>query len=518
MVQLRVVYDPKIVALAAAIGFAGAFGAVSTCEQFRLATVNKRTTIFSYHWVLLVGGSFGGVCVWGAHFVGISSFRLMHGEIELPLRYDLGNALMLLAISLFLTTAAVAISIADDCFNRSTREIMEKFIAQATNSYTINQLKQMGRVKILSVVFSHSIEKPVIGGLISAGAVGVMHYVGMKGMRFQGTIEYDPGVVFASCLTSVCVIIGGFWLFFRVLSLFPSLDILRVLSACNGMFGITALHYIGLQAATFNYDPDASLPDPGRTVGRQQMLVGVLIACAIYTVLILVYVICDLRVWLRHTSMQLHHADLTLATVQKLSDGRSGVHQLILCETGRYAKRHRDNTAVPVLAGYGGDIFPVMQYAAPRALYNDTPENEESGWDYTSSDVYGPTQSVEMGTTPTSGGATLRSFGRPHSRSQVHPLGEGVDDAGCEGVDKGTTAQGDIESQLLAPSGARHKPSSDSTVGADCDASALCRTQGGRSVDTSPSSPRGPASLTSGPNPLTSGLPSLPGSLKTALE
>jgi hypothetical protein len=102
-----------------------------------------------------------------------------------------------------------------------------------------------------------------------------------------------------------------------------------------------------------------------------------------------------------------------------------------------------------------------------------------------------------MGTTPTSGGATLRSFGRSHS--QVHPLGEEVRDEGCEGVDKEATAQGDIESQLLAPGGARHKPSSDSTMGADCDASALCRTQGEGALTPRPAARAAPPASPAGP-------------------
>lgn len=42
MVALRVVYEPGLVLLAGAIGFIGAFGAVSTCEQYRLSTTNDK--------------------------------------------------------------------------------------------------------------------------------------------------------------------------------------------------------------------------------------------------------------------------------------------------------------------------------------------------------------------------------------------------------------------------------------------------------------------------------------------
>lgn len=491
MVQLKVEYDPKIIALAAAIGFAGAFGAVSTCEQFRLATVNKRATNFTYHWVLLVGGSFGGVCVWGMHFVGMSSFRLMDGDTEIPMRYDVGNAMMLLFISLFLTFSAVMISTTDDCFNRSTKEIMEKFIARASNKYTLLELKQMGQLRIFYIVFTHSIEKPIVGGIISGGAVGLMHYVGMMGMRFQGTIDYDPGIVFASCLTSVCVIIGGFWLFFRVLSLFPSLDILRVLSACNGMFGISGLHYIGLQAATFTYDPDASPPDISTSIDRERMLVGVLLACAIYTIVIMVYVISDLRVWLLRTSSQLHFADRSLASIQKLAAGRPGTYTQIVRETTRYVRKHPQSTAVDLIENDELSAATRLQpFSVPRMLYNDAAEEDDSNSDRSpggglpGAGTENETRARSTGAdvvagrdaaTPGSADTNVRLFSHSTSerntyhqyKHQIHPAIEGFghNHNNNNMNNDGSNSPGpslDLESQLPGLCNFRIKPSKDS--------------------------------------------------------
>ena len=368
MVALRVEYDAGVVALSAAIGFIGAYGATSTCEQFRLASVNSHNARKLYTWIWLVACSFGGVCIWGMHFVGMSSFRLMLGDEEIPLRYNLANAIMLLAITLFMTFVAVIISITDDCFNRSTKEIMEKFIARATTNYTLQEIRQLGQMRILYIVFTHSIERPVIGGIISGVAVGLMHYIGMMGMEFQGSITYDPGIVVASCVTSILVILGGFWIFFRVLSLFPSLDILRIVCSCNGMFGISGLHYIGLQAATFNYDPQASPPDPRSTVDRYTMLIGVLLASSIYTLIILVYVISDLRAWLFQTSAQLHSADTTLASIQKLA---TGTYAHIARDTQRYQRKYMGHTAVLALT----EDESACQL---RALYNDIDDDDNS--------------------------------------------------------------------------------------------------------------------------------------------
>jgi hypothetical protein len=299
--------------------------------------------------------------------------------------------------------------------------------------------------------------------------------------------------------------------FFRVLSLFPSLDILRVLSAGNGMFGISGLHYIGLQAATFHYDPDASPPNPSNTIDSQQMLVGVLIACAIYTILVLVYVISDLRVWLLRTSMQLHHADRALATMQKLSAGRSGTYSLIVSEAGRYAKKHSDNTAV-LLVEVDGEVTALQQCSAPRALYNDAPESDETGSDFADSGNNDTTQppgtlssggallSPENDTTPTSAAPNAHFFARSHSLRQVHPQSEGAD-----GEAPGQRqSQGDIESQLPVRGGSRSKPSSECLVDVFSEVNlaypALVGSGAGAGTVavTEHNSPRGPASLTSG--------------------
>jgi NO-binding membrane sensor protein with MHYT domain len=410
MVVLKIVYDPYVIALSALIGFTGAYGAVCTCEQFRLATVNGLTKRSTYFWIWLVACSFGGVCIWGMLFVGMASFRLMDGDTEIPMRYDTGNAFMLLVISLFLTFVAVLISTFDECFNRSAKEIVEKFVIRTSSKYTIQEIKQMGQVRMLYIVFTHAIERPVIGGIISGGAVGLMHYIGMMGMRFQGTIEYDPGVVFASCFTSVCVIIGGFWIFFRVLSLFPSFDILRIISACNGMFGISGLHYIGLQAATFHYDPDAAAPNPHNTLDRTQVLIGVLIGSTIYTLIILVYVLSDLRGWLLRTSTQLHHADMALASIQRLAIGRSGACIQVVRETRRYMRKHAHRTAVAPT----GDEEGSVRSLPPRQLYLDQCDDDDTSSDNNRDLEDGGTRSHFASTTSTGTSPSANPRGRPH--------------------------------------------------------------------------------------------------------
>jgi hypothetical protein len=333
----------------------------------------------------------------------------MNGDEEIPLMFDIGNAIVLLIVTLVMTYVSMIVSATDECFNRTQEEIMEKFVSRASSAYTMVELKRMGQIKILCIVCTHAIGRPIVGGLISGTAMAIMHYVGMLGMRFQGEIKYDPGVVLASCITSLFVLTCGFWVFFRILSLFPSLDILRIFCACSGMLGISGLHYIGLQASTFEFDPDAPRPNLQTTVDRTQMLTTVIVVSLIIAFATLVYVLSDLRNWLLRTSIRLHRADKSLANIHKLAAAQPGSYTHILRETNRYRRKS------VACAPKGGKVYPLEEQSSisstgsmprPRSLYNDQPNDDDDNNSESGHSVQEDATSVRNGGVPVSRSAS----------------------------------------------------------------------------------------------------------------
>lgn len=371
MVALNVVYDARVVVITCVISFIGGFGAVSACEQFRLAAANAK--YHTMHWLWLVACAFGGVCIWGTHFVGMASFKLMLDDVEIPFRFDLGNMMYLLAVQLITTFSSIYIASTDDCFNRSKQEIMEKFIAHASATYKLSEIKHMSQWQMLYIVLTHSIQRLVLGGTIAGASVCIMHYVGMMGITFQGTITYDWGIVAGSCVTSIIVIVAAFWIFFRILSMFPSLDFLRIICAFNGVFAVSGMHYMGLQAATFNYNPEDPMADVHTSIDKHGLLVGVVVTAVMVVIVMLVLVLSDLRAWLLRTSIQLRHANLTIEGIQKQCAGRTGRFAQITRDTKRYMHKYvyAEGGCTP------GTEDGAEEAARQRLLFYDFSDNEE---------------------------------------------------------------------------------------------------------------------------------------------
>lgn len=98
------------------------------------------------------------------------------------------------------------------------------FITRAREKYTMAEIKHMGKYRILFIVCTYSLQRIVVGGLFVGGALCLMRSIGISSMSFQGTVTYDNRIVAATVVLSMVCAIGGMWIFFRVLSLFPSLS------------------------------------------------------------------------------------------------------------------------------------------------------------------------------------------------------------------------------------------------------------------------------------------------------
>ena len=95
-----------------------------------------------------------------------------------------------------------------------------------------------------------------IGGLFIAAGVCVMHYIGMMAMVFDGTILWDGGIVAASVLIALVAATAALWIMFRLLAMFPNIELLRVACAGVAAVAVNGMHYTGMAAATFHYIPN----------------------------------------------------------------------------------------------------------------------------------------------------------------------------------------------------------------------------------------------------------------------
>jgi NO-binding membrane sensor protein with MHYT domain len=314
---MHVDYRASWVLLACAISFIGTHAAVSLGEQFRIALSSvsadekPEKRIFL---LILVACSLGGAAFWGVFYVTMTSIRLRTDTNTIvPLFFDPTYVAASVFVTSFITYIGLYIASKDECFDKSTKDIMELFILRTSRTRTIGEIKRMGKMKILFSVCTTSLHQIVAGGVVSGGALCLMIYMGMKSVRMSGRVVSHPGSVAAAMICAMFGVTLVYWLFFRVLSVFPSMDILRKVCSLTGMIVICGVYYLNIAGLEFEYNASEKRADDSVTTAK--VIVSVLTSTVLFSFLMLVCVLADLRRWLLRTSTQLHMADRALLSL-----------------------------------------------------------------------------------------------------------------------------------------------------------------------------------------------------------
>ena len=189
-------FDAPLVALSFLIAFIGAF--VTLTASACIVRGRQQVSLFN---AVAAGLALGGVGVWAMHFVGMLALK-----VNMGVSYSLPET----AVSF---VAAVA---------GSSAALL--WVARKPGSTP----------RLLGA-----------GALLGLG-VGVMHYLGMYGMRFAGYIDWSLGIGALSLLIAVAAATAALWLAFRVRTLAARAAASGVMAAA-----VCAMHYTGMAAAGF---------------------------------------------------------------------------------------------------------------------------------------------------------------------------------------------------------------------------------------------------------------------------
>ncbi|MBK8158908.1 MAG: PAS-domain containing protein [Rhodospirillaceae bacterium] len=118
-----------------------------------------------------------------------------------------------------------------------------------------------------------------IGGATIGLGIGAMHYIGMAAWKIQGTIAYDTDYVMASLLFGI---VGG-GLATWIASTRTGINS-RLTAATMLTLAICAMHFTGITAMSFTYDP--TMPVPPALVSPD------VLAVAVSTVILLILSLC----------------------------------------------------------------------------------------------------------------------------------------------------------------------------------------------------------------------------------
>jgi len=334
MEHLSVEIRSTWVVLSIAFAFLSTHAAVALCEQYRYAILSKSRSFLHLTGILtFVAATFGGIGCWGVFFLVMASFRLRRpvGDI-IVVQFDAGQISAAAFITLAISLVGFYVASTDECFNRNRKDIMELFISRTSKTHTIGEIKRMGRIKILTNVCTSSLERVICGGLIVGGALSLMNRLGFEAIVFPGEIEENTGLIALSVIISMLGGVGGCWVFFRVLSVFPTNEYIRTIVSGIGTVMVCGSHYAAIASLTFRFDPNK---DVDGAIQYAAMVLSVLVVSVLLSFLAMVYVLVDLRWWLLQTSNQLHLADRALLSL--LNRDHNDRHMLMMGRRGSRA-------------------------------------------------------------------------------------------------------------------------------------------------------------------------------------
>eukprot|EP00462_Mataza_sp_D1_P018872 CAMPEP_0175128328 /NCGR_PEP_ID=MMETSP0087-20121206/4870_1 /TAXON_ID=136419 /ORGANISM="Unknown Unknown, Strain D1" /LENGTH=668 /DNA_ID=CAMNT_0016410383 /DNA_START=301 /DNA_END=2307 /DNA_ORIENTATION=+ len=114
------------------------------------------------------------------------------------------------------------------------------------------------RCAILKLMLMN-LRKVFVGAILLGTSVCIMHYFGMLAMCFSGTVRYDVVPLAFSVFIALTVSFAALLLVFRLTQFFPYMYI-RVGSSIVAALAVSAMHYTGMAAASYEFNSEPTEP------------------------------------------------------------------------------------------------------------------------------------------------------------------------------------------------------------------------------------------------------------------
>jgi NO-binding membrane sensor protein with MHYT domain len=334
---LYVEYRAAFISLTVAVSFIGTYGAVAACEQFRIAVCTGSWDA-RYKQLLLVAVCLGGVCIWGEFYMMLSSFRLHDSAgAVVTKQYDTALCVSSIPIVIVLTYIGLLIASTDSYFTRSKKEILEIYRSDQKNTVAGAPL-DMSSFETNFAVSTHKPCRIICGSLFMAVALVVMRTMGFASIYIPGTVRPQNGPIVAQAVVAVVGSVSGFWIYFRLLSLYPSWDVVRTACTLHGVLLFSGIRYVSLSGVRFEYDASIQMPSEEVSISSSDLIGGVILATVMVSFLALVYVLSDLRAWLRKTNTQVRQADRALLALLNRPPAERNLNHTVI--TPQQGPRH----------------------------------------------------------------------------------------------------------------------------------------------------------------------------------
>lgn len=261
------------------------------------------------------------------HFIGMSALTLTDPQGKIvTMRLNILVTLVSLATVTLLTFAGLTISSSDRLFKSDKKDTIRNFIKDAI-TMSIEDIKKIPHKNtIILKSLLQNFRNLGAGGIVMAAGVCVMHYVGMHALVFDGEIVWQPGIVAASVIIAVVAATAAFWILFRVLSLFPNVEILRIACAAVMAVAVNGMHYTGMAAATFVYTEGKTTPEVTEaSVTMSSAVTSALTASIVFMFFTFMIANSDLRMWYNNLALVVAEADNQATSLSDRDDTKGEV-------------------------------------------------------------------------------------------------------------------------------------------------------------------------------------------------
>jgi NO-binding membrane sensor protein with MHYT domain len=307
---MKEMYSWRVILLSFGVAFLGSYCAITACEQYRLTRIGivQSRFVSSILYLLIMAVCLGGVGIFCMHFIGMSALKLEdHEGNNVPIRYNIGMTVLSLIMVLMFSTLGFYIGSHDQVFMKTKKQIVDMFVLDSEHM-SMKKIKHISPYQVLSIILTRKPQHLLAGGLVTGSGVVVMHYIGMYAMVFPGHIVWDAGIIAASCIIAFIASTAAFWILFRLLSIYPNKENLRIMCALTMAIAVCGMHYCGMGAAKMVLDPDTKVENHTSFDTYSTFFAGVLSAAIVATVAIMI-ALGDLRNSVLKLAYELGRAD-----------------------------------------------------------------------------------------------------------------------------------------------------------------------------------------------------------------
>jgi len=223
--------DLRLVALAVVLCLFACTAAMSMMRRARAAKASARRL-----W-LAGAGAVAGSGIWGMHFIAMLAY-----QSGFPIAYDFSITLLSTLIAMTLCGMGFAIAVSG--------------------------------------------ARPLLGGAVTGGAIGIVHYVGMAAVRAPADLLWDWQYVAAS--VAIGIVLTAVAMHTAIRRDTPSA---RALGTVLFAIAICATHFAGMSAMTLRFDPLVAVPEA--MMAPQMLAIAVAAGALLIVVLGLVGALVD---------------------------------------------------------------------------------------------------------------------------------------------------------------------------------------------------------------------------------